>query len=150
LRNLEDRGTAVQGRQRRPNPSVHTHRDPPGTEVDCSASLARRAIALEPLPAFLLKIATAKPWRGERRGMAYIVIQRPYAHLEDEVRRAFAGREDIKVVVDRRSGERRVTQQRVRVERRRADRRRAKTELVEVLIVEGTADPSPLHQGLEA
>src|SRR2546426_12385460 len=28
-RDLEDRGTPVQGRQRRPNPSIHTHRDPP-------------------------------------------------------------------------------------------------------------------------
>ena len=79
--------------------------------------------------------------------MTYIVIRRPYAHLEDEVRRVFAGREDVKVVVDRRSGERRATQRPVSVERRRADRRRAKEELVEVLIVEATAGPGPLHQG---
>ncbi len=79
--------------------------------------------------------------------MTYIVIRRPYGHLEDEVRRVFAEREDVKVVVDRRSGERRATQQPAMVERRRADRRRAKEELVEVLIVEGTASPRPLHQG---
>ena len=79
--------------------------------------------------------------------MTYIVIRRPYAHLEDEVRRVFAGREDVKVVVDRRSGERRATQQSVSVERRRADRRRAKEELVEVLVAEATADPKPLLQG---
>jgi hypothetical protein len=79
--------------------------------------------------------------------MTYIVIQRPYGHLEDEFRRVFAGREDIKVIVDRRSGERRATRQPVSVERRRADRRRAKEELVEVLIGEGTAGPRPLHQG---
>lgn len=103
---------------------------------------------MEPLPAFLLKIAAVNPWRGDRLGMTYIVIRRSYAYLEDEVRRVFAGREDIKIVVDRRSGERRATQQPVRVERRRTDRRRAKEELVEVLIVEGTADPSPRHQGL--
>jgi len=101
---------------------------------------------LEPLPAFLLKIATANPWPGERRGMTYIVVRRPYGHLEDEIRRVFAGREDVKVVVDRRSGERRATQQQVTVERRRADRRRAKEELVEVLIVEGTAGPRLLDQ----
>ena len=71
--------------------------------------------------------------------MTYIVIRQPYAHLEDEVRRAFAGREDVKVVVDRRAGERRATQQQVMVDRRRADRRRAKEELVDVLIVEATA-----------
>jgi len=102
---------------------------------------------LEPLPAFLLKIATANPWPGERGGMTYIVIRRPYGHLEDEVRRVFAGREDVKVVVDRRSGERRATQQQVTVERRRADRRRAKEELVEVLIAEATTGPGPLRQG---
>jgi len=82
--------------------------------------------------------------------MTYIVIRRPYAHLEDEVRRVFAGREDVKVVVDRRWGERRASQQRVSVERRRADRRRAKEEqeeLVEVLVVEATADSQPLPQG---
>src|SRR6267143_1422399 len=38
--------------------------------------------------------------------MTYIVIRRPYGHLEDEVRRVFAGREDVKVVVDRRAGSR--------------------------------------------
>ena len=51
--------------------------------------------------------------------MTYIVIRRPYGHLEDEVRRVFGGREDVKVVVDRRSAERRATQQPVSVERRR-------------------------------
>src|SRR5437870_2075255 len=82
---------------------------------------------------------------GERGGMTYIVIRRPYAHLEDEVRRVFAGREDVKVIVDRRSGERRATQQPVKVDQRRADRRRAREELVEVLIAEGSAGSSPLH-----
>jgi len=74
--------------------------------------------------------------------MTYIIIRRPYGYLEDEVRRVFAGREDVKVVVDRRSSERRATQQPVMVDRRRADRRKAKEELVEVLVVEGTAGPS--------
>src|SRR3989454_9489682 len=146
-RDLEDRGTPVQGRQRHPNPPVHTHRDPPGTKVDGSAPSARRVRAWEPLPAFLLKIATANPWPGERGGMPYIVIRRPYAHLEAEVRRVFAGREGARVIVDGRSGERRETQQPVKVDQRRADRRRAREELVEVLIAEGSAGSSPLHQG---
>src|SRR2546425_835272 len=54
---------------------------------------------------------------------------------------------DVKVIVDRRSGERRATQQPVKVDQRRADRRRASEELVEVLIAEGSAGSSPLHQG---
>src|SRR2546427_13019557 len=87
---------------------------------------------------------------GERGGMTYIVIRRPYAHLEDEVRRVFAGREDVKVIVDRRSGERRATQQPVKVDQRRADRRRAREELVEVLIAEGSAGSRPPPQGAES
>jgi len=73
--------------------------------------------------------------------MTYLVIRRPYAHLEDEVRRVFGGREDIKVVVDRRSGERRATGDptAVMVERRRADRRRAKEERAQVARATGVS-----------
>jgi len=97
---------------------------------------------LEPLPAFLLKIASVTARSGERDGMTYIIIRRPYGYLEDEVRRVFTGRKDVRIVVDRRSSERRTTQQPVMVDRRRADRRKVKEELVEVLVVEGTAGPS--------
>ena len=85
-------------------------------------------------PGFLLRIArTTNPPEGGA-GMMSISIQRPYAHLEEELRRAFKGQEDVKVIVDRRSGERRTSQLPVAMERRQADRRSPKVELVEVLI----------------
>ncbi len=48
--------------------------------------------------------------------------------------RACEGQEDIRVLVDRRSGERRTSRQPVGLERRRAERRRSKAEVVEVVI----------------
>ena len=63
-----------------------------------------------------------------------IVIRQPYAHLEKELRRAFKGQEDVKVIVDKRNGERRTSRQPLELERRRADRRTPKEELVEVVI----------------
>lgn len=75
------------------------------------------------LPRFLLRIARATnpPERGT--GMMSIIIRRPYAHLEQELCRAFEGQEDVKVIVDRRYDERRTSQQPVAMERRQADRR---------------------------
>ena len=63
-----------------------------------------------------------------------IIVQRPYARLEKELRSTFAHQNGVTVIVDRRSGERRVTGQPVAVERRRADRRTPKQELVRVLL----------------
>ncbi|MBI4011604.1 MAG: hypothetical protein HY359_04790 [Candidatus Rokubacteria bacterium] len=64
----------------------------------------------------------------------YVVIRRPYAYLERELRRTFEGQEDVRVLVDRRSGERRTSPQPVALERRRAERRRSKAEVLEVVI----------------
>jgi hypothetical protein len=55
--------------------------------------------------------------------MTSIIIRRPYAHLKEELRRAFEGQEDVKVIVDKRNGERRTSQQPVAMECRQADRR---------------------------
>jgi len=63
-----------------------------------------------------------------------IIAQRPYAYLEKELRRTFAGHKGVNVTVDRRFGERRVTGQPVAVERRKTDRRSQKQQLVEVLL----------------
>ena len=66
--------------------------------------------------------------------MMTIVIQRPYARLEKELRSAFKGEDDVKIIVDKRSGERRKRLQDIAVERRKDDRRRPKEELAEVAI----------------
>ena len=86
------------------------------------------------LPKFLLRIIKAVPSSEEEAGIMSIIIQRPYAHLEKDLRSAFKGQKDVKIIVDRRYGERRTSQQPVEIERRRADRRQPKENLIEAVI----------------
>ncbi len=88
---------------------------------------------MESPPVYLFRILTANRKRGEDRGLMYIIIRQPYAYLEEELRRAFKGQEDVRIVVDRRSGERRRSQQPAALERRKADRRTPKEEVIEVV-----------------
>jgi hypothetical protein len=64
----------------------------------------------------------------------YIVVPRHRAYVADLLRKAFEGREDVEILVDRRQGERRMRHRPVALERRRADRRRPKEEVIEVVI----------------
>ena len=86
------------------------------------------------LPKFLLRIAKAVPPPEEGAWIMSIVIQRPYAHLEKELRSAFKGQKDVKVIVDQRYGERRTSKQAVEIDHRRADKRQPKEELIEAVI----------------
>jgi len=86
------------------------------------------------LPKFLFKIVKAVPTSEEKAGIMSIIIQRPYSHLEKELRSVFKGEKDVKIIVDRRFDQRRTSQQAVEVERRHADQRQPKEELVEVII----------------
>ncbi len=86
------------------------------------------------LPKFLLKIVKAVPPSEEKVGIMSIIIQRPYSHLEKELRSVFKGEKDVNIIVDRRSGERRTSQQAVEVERRHADQRQPKEELIKAVI----------------
>lgn len=70
--------------------------------------------------------------------MVHIIVRRQYAYVAEVLRRVFAEREDIKVIVDRRHGERRQTQQLASIERRQGERRRPKGEILEVVIGEPT------------
>jgi hypothetical protein len=83
---------------------------------------------------FLMSIAKANSPPEKRAAMMSIVIRRPYAFLEKELRSIFEGQEDVKVIVDRRHAERRRGQQPVGSERRRADRRNTKRKLVELIL----------------
>jgi hypothetical protein len=85
-------------------------------------------------PGFLLKIAKATRSLEERPGMMSIIIRRPYSHLEKELCKTFEGQEDVRVIVDRRHGERRTNIVPVEMEHRRTNRRNPKEELVEVFI----------------
>ncbi len=70
----------------------------------------------------------------EEAGITTIVVQRPFAHLEKELRDAFKGQKEVNVILDRRYGERRKRRQAVEIERRQAEQRRHKEELLEVVI----------------
>lgn len=63
-----------------------------------------------------------------------IIVPRSHAYLVDLLAKAFEGREDVEVFVDRRRGDRRAQQRPVSTERRRKDRRRRKEEVVEVVV----------------
>ncbi len=81
-----------------------------------------------------MRIAKKDSLPEESAGMMTIVIQRPYARLEKELRSAFKGEEDVKVILDKRYGERRKILQDIAVEHRKDNRRRPKEELVEIAI----------------
>lgn len=80
-----------------------------------------------------LPAPTLRP--GDSRGTMYVIIGRPYASLEEQLRTAFAGQEDVEVIVDRRYGERRTSQRPVAAECRRSQRRGPKEELAEIIKV---------------
>ena len=63
-----------------------------------------------------------------------IVIRQPYAHLENELRNVFKGQDDVKVILDKRHGERRKESKAVAADRRKSDQRTPKEDLVEVVI----------------
>ena len=81
-----------------------------------------------------MRIAKKDSLPEESSGMMTVVVMRPYARLEKELRSAFKGQEDVKVILDKRYGERRKRLQDIAVEHRKDDRRRPKEELVEVAI----------------
>jgi len=82
----------------------------------------------------LIRITKAAKSSEKRSGITYIVIRRPYAYLEKELRSTFKEQEDVKIIVDRRISERPNIQQAVKLERRRSDRRRPKEQIIEVVI----------------
>jgi hypothetical protein len=69
---------------------------------------------------------------GDRR--IYVIVPRTQAYLADLLTKAFEGRGDIEVLVDRRRGERRAQPKVVSSDRRRADRRRMAEGTVQVVI----------------
>ena len=86
------------------------------------------------LPKFLMRVTMVTNSSEKRCGTTSIVIRRPYAHLENELRSVFKWEEDVKVILDRRYEERRKSQQPVTLERRAAEQRRQKQDLVDVVI----------------
>lgn len=64
----------------------------------------------------------------------HIIVPRSRAYLADLLGKAFEGREDVDIHLDRRLGERRTRREPVVTERRRGERRRPKEEVIEVVI----------------
>jgi predicted GIY-YIG superfamily endonuclease len=85
-------------------------------------------------PNFQIRIAKKTRVPEEGGSVMSIIIGRLYPHLEKELNSAFKGQEDVKIILDRRYGERRKRSQAFAKERRKATRRRPKEELVEVVI----------------
>ena len=81
-----------------------------------------------------MRIAKKDSLPEEGAGMMTVVVMRPYARLEKELRSTFKGQEDVKVILDKRFRERRERRQNIAVEHRKDDRRRPKEELIEVAI----------------
>lgn len=86
------------------------------------------------LPSFLVRILKVATHPEEGREKLCIVVHRPYAYLQEELRQGFVGQGDVHVIVDKRSGEQRAEREPVTVERRQTKRRRAQQEIVEVVI----------------
>lgn len=89
---------------------------------------------MEFVATFLLSVLSATGESPPGRRKIYIVVRRPYAYLEEGLRRAFEAQEDVKVIVDRRYDERRTSTHPAPVERRRAHRRHGKEEPLEIVI----------------
>jgi hypothetical protein len=85
------------------------------------------------MPKLTMKIVKKAHLSEGGAGIMTVVIMRPYTHLEKELNNAFKGQENVKVILDRRYGERRKRSQAVAKERRMAGRRRLNEELVEVV-----------------
>ena len=83
---------------------------------------------------FLMKIISSDPGTKESPCAMSIIIRQPYTHLLKEMFRTFGGKDDVRIMVDRRCDQRRTKRQPVKLERRRAERRRPKQELVEVTL----------------
>ena len=90
-------------------------------------------------PRFALRIAETIGEPATSSAKMLLVLMRPYAHLEGEMRREFDGQDDVEVIVDRRFGERRIGERRkggppLASERRQIDRRREKEEVLHIIL----------------
>ena len=73
--------------------------------------------------------------RVERNWQMNLIVQKQYAQLTDDLERVFRGQEDVKIIVDGRSRERRKEPGQMVIDDRRATDRRKKSEtLVEVVL----------------
>ena len=89
---------------------------------------------MEFTPTFVLTVLGMTEGSGHNPARMRLIVKRPYAHLEDRLRRAFEEREDVEVIVDRRRGQRRMSDRPVQAEQRRTDRRTPREEMLVILV----------------
>ena len=86
------------------------------------------------IPAFLMTVLGLTEGGRHNPGKMRLIVRRPYTYLENRIRQAFSGHDDVEVILDRRRGERRVRDRAPRDERRRDARRKTREEILEVVI----------------
>jgi hypothetical protein len=86
-------------------------------------------------PSFVLSIARpADQVAPERPESMLIIVRRRYDHLLRELSEVFSGQQGVRILVDRRRGQRRKIEHPISVERRKAERRKHKEELLKVIL----------------
>ena len=98
----------------------------------------------EPAPTFVGRVFSATEPLKHSRVRLLVIVRRPYAHIEDQLRSAFEGRDDVVIMRDRRRHVRRMTAGSYREERRRAERRSRKDDVLEVVIEGYRLDPDAM------
>ncbi len=89
---------------------------------------------MEFIPVFVLSVLGVTEGPRHNPARMRMIVRRPYAHLENRLRRAFEGRDDVEIISDRRRGQRRAGVRPVQEERRRAERRTPKDQILEIVI----------------
>src|SRR3989442_8526188 len=98
---------------------------PQGRLISALAAVSDlRTCAMEPLVMFLVSALTGGENSPGDPHKGHIVVPRSHAYLADLLAKAFEGRGEVEVIVDRRRGDRRMQQEPAAVGRRRAGRRR--------------------------
>ena len=84
---------------------------------------------------FILKILKSTATKRSQTGQMLIFVHRPFASLISDLTRTFKGKEDVKIAIDRRNGDRRQQKHSVELDRRQSDRRKPRAQLLEVVFL---------------
>jgi hypothetical protein len=88
----------------------------------------------ELLPTFVARVVSATEGLKHKPIRLLLILRRPFAHIEDQLRGAFEGRDDVVIIRDRRRGTRRRIAGSVRDERRHTERRSRMEDVLDVVI----------------
>lgn len=84
---------------------------------------------------FIFKILKSTATHTSQTGQMLIFVNRPFASLISDLSRTFKGKDDVKIAIDRRNGERRLKNFPVESNRRHFDRRKPRAPLLEVIFL---------------